>query len=116
MRFPAAASLVIMSLCTFTFAVQAEENRSAPPAPIEGLPPPERLNPSESDATLTNRVKTALAAENTLEDSQLNVNSEHGNVTVTGTVKSAADQETIATIVRELDGVLRVHVDVKVVP
>jgi len=69
-----------------------------------------------SDAALNDKIRAALAAEPTLEDSRLNIESRDGSATITGTVKGAADQETIATIVRKLDGVLTVHVDVKVEP
>jgi BON domain len=68
----------------------------------------------QSDDTVTNAVKTRLAENTALKASQVNIASEGGVVTLTGTVASQADKEQAVQIARGATGVSDVVDNLKV--
>ncbi len=65
----------------------------------------ERAGDTISDAALTTKVKTALVAEGELSALDINVDSEQGVVTLSGTVDSEAQVDLAEKVVEDLDGV-----------
>ena len=69
----------------------------------------ERAGDYVSDAALTTKVKTALVAEGELSALDINVDSNQGVVTLSGTVDNAAQVELAERVVEDLDGVKDVN-------
>jgi hyperosmotically inducible periplasmic protein len=65
----------------------------------------ERAGDRISDAALTTKVKTALIAEGELKALDINVDSNQGVVTLSGTVESDAQVDLAEQVVANLDGV-----------
>ncbi|MGE5576463.1 MAG: BON domain-containing protein [Syntrophothermus sp.] len=61
------------------------------------------------DATLTNRVESALAADGRLDPADVRTSSEHGVVRLKGVVPGRADKELAAEIATSVEGVRRVE-------
>lgn len=68
------------------------------------------------DATLTTKVKSALASEEGLSTLILNVDSDKGVVTITGTVKTDAEKDSVSRVAKLVDGVKSVDNKVVVKP
>jgi hyperosmotically inducible periplasmic protein len=65
----------------------------------------ERTGDYVSDTALTTKIKTALIAESRLSALDINVDSNQGVVTLSGTVDNAAQVELAERVVKDLDGV-----------
>lgn len=61
------------------------------------------------NATLTTRVKSKLLADDQVKGTQINVDSNNGVVTLTGTVDSATHVQRAEQLARDVDGVQRVE-------
>lgn len=61
------------------------------------------------NSVLTSRVKTALAAHSSLKTLILNVDSDNGVVTITGTVSSREVFDSVGRVARDVDGVKSVN-------
>lgn len=61
------------------------------------------------NSVLTSRVKTALAAHSSLKTLILNVDSDNGAVTISGTVTSREAFDSVTRVVRDVDGVKSVN-------
>ena len=62
-----------------------------------------------SDPGITTAVKSKLAADDTVKAYQINVDTQEGVVTLTGTVPSSAARDRALQLARETDGVTRVE-------
>ena len=60
---------------------------------------------AKTDAGITTNVKSKLAADDTVKAHEINVDTNKGVVTLTGTVESAAAKEQAITIARQTNGV-----------
>jgi hyperosmotically inducible periplasmic protein len=58
-----------------------------------------------ADAALTSAVKTKFLADTTISGLRIDVDSKNGVVTLTGTVRSAAEKDRALKVARETDGV-----------
>jgi hyperosmotically inducible protein len=63
---------------------------------------------AQSDAGITTSVKTKLAADTTVKASQVNVDTDHRVVTLTGAVDTQAAKDRAEQIAKETSGVVRV--------
>ena len=63
----------------------------------------------QTDAGITTSVKTKLAADDTVKAYQIDVDTQEGVVTLTGTVPTAAARDRAVQLARETDGVTRVE-------
>lgn len=68
------------------------------------------------DASLTTKVKSALASDEGLSTLMLNVDSNKGDVTITGTVKTDAEKDSVERVAKQVEGVKAVHNRVVVKP
>jgi hyperosmotically inducible protein len=66
-------------------------------------------NAAPSDTAITQAVKQNLSAEPATAAQQIQVQTEAGVVTLSGTVKSAAEKEHVVQIARGTEGVQRVE-------
>ena len=66
------------------------------------------------DAAITTAVKTKFLADSTVKGMAINVDTDGGVVTLTGTVTSAAESRRAVTLARETDGVKSVVNHLKV--
>ena len=62
-----------------------------------------------SDATLTTKVKSALVSNERTRKYSIHVESDHGNVTIDGTVGSRAKAKYVASVVASVSGVRTVQ-------
>ena len=62
-----------------------------------------------SDPGVTTAVKSKLAADDTVKAYQIDVDTQEGVVTLTGTVPTAAARDRAVQLARETDGVTRVE-------
>jgi osmotically-inducible protein OsmY len=86
----------------------AARPRSSPASP----PPPAAI----SDAAITARVNSALHNDPALAGSDLSVNTDHGVVSLTGTVKSPEQVAEASARAQEPDGVMRIDSHLSVNP
>lgn len=86
----------------------APRARAAPPA----APPREAI----SDAAITARVNSALHNDPALAGTDVSVNTAHGVVSLTGTVKSPEQVAEASAHAQEPDGVMRIDSHLSVAP
>jgi hyperosmotically inducible protein len=79
----------------------------APPtqAPAKPIPSPESL----SDTVITGRIKASLLTDPALAGSDVSVNTDHGVVNLTGTVRSHEQQAIASAHAQSQDGVMRIE-------
>src|SRR5438105_2608504 len=70
-------------------------------------------NPMD-DATITARVKTALLNDAQVSATKIDVNSDNGVVTISGTVKSKAEEDRAIEVARQVGGVKDVRSTLRV--
>jgi len=111
-------SITVLSVTTMTWPVTAgaqtrvttesvrQENLSA-----ESSSTHHYASPAEraEDALLIVKVKAAIADEGLADDYPLTVDADHGRVTLTGVLASAANVQRAATLVAGIDGVRGVN-------
>lgn len=68
-----------------------------------------RAGQGVDNSVLTSRVKTALAAHSSLKTLVLNVDSDNGAVTISGTVSSREAYDSVDRVARDVDGVRSVN-------
>lgn len=123
--FGTLAAALLGSACEQKQETPAPPSYGAPaPAPIIVTPPPTppttvvtpppatppQVVVKVDDAALTARVKAALAAEEALRASKLNVITHDGAVTISGNVRNRDLQNTIVRVTEDIDGVTTVEV------
>jgi hyperosmotically inducible periplasmic protein len=69
-----------------------------------------------ADSAITTKIKAQLAADDILSGSDINVTTENGVVTLSGTVKDKSLRERAGRIASGTDGVKRVTNDIEVTP
>lgn len=74
-----------------------------------GSPALQRAERSVDDSVITTKAKSALLADTTVNGSEINVETNKGVVTLSGTVANDRQRERAASIVRGLDGVKSVE-------
>ena len=67
--------------------------------------PPEQASDSISDAGITVSVKLALAVERGVKASEINVDTDHGTVTLYGEVGSQAERQLAVKVAQDVSGV-----------
>ena len=127
-RAAALAALALLGGCDRSFAPEANAADSqpqpqdtasgrqaapAPPAQPRISPPPAE---AISDSAITAQVKSALHADPALAGADLSVDTAHGVVSLTGTVKSPEQVAEAAARAQEPDGVVRLDTHVAVTP
>ena len=71
------------------------------------------ISSTMDDATITARVKTALLNDTQLPATRINVSTSNGVVTMTGVVRSKADEDRAVQLARQVGGVKDVKSDLK---
>jgi hypothetical protein len=71
---------------------------------------------SSSDATITNRVKTAISKEPGLKGTKVSVSTDKKVVHLRGTVKSRDQRAMLIAVARKVDGVKALKTDLVVAP
>lgn len=66
------------------------------------------------DSVITTKAKTALLGDNRVKGSEIHVETNRGVVVLTGTVENQAQIDEATRLVRRIDGVKNVEVDLKV--
>ncbi len=112
MKFAKTAAVLTTALCVFSVSAYAEENS----AKKMGENAVNKVEKAWDDATLTTKVKSELAKDEGLKTLILNVDSNKGDVTVTGTVKTEAEKDAITRIAKEVEGVKSFKNEVVVQP
>ena len=122
----AAAALAMLAGCDRAFTPEAsaadtlpraQEGPSRPAAPRPPPPPASAPQPEAlSDAAITARVNSALHADPALAGADLSVNTDHGVVSLTGTVKSPEQVAEASARAQQPDGVMRIDTHVSVTP
>jgi hyperosmotically inducible protein len=74
---------------------------------------PRQAEQQVDDASVTAGVKTAIAAEPALKGSEIQVDTQHGVVQLSGFVSSAEDVATAAAVARTVRGVQSVRNDLR---
>lgn len=69
---------------------------------------------SNSDETITKDIKAKIAADKTVATQSVDVSTKEGVVTLSGTVDSAAQAQTIVSLAQSVSGVKRVDTKVTV--
>jgi len=89
--------------------------------PTQPVPPPHGLASNStqpgggaSDALITAKAKAALLAAKGVHSSRIDVGTERGVVTLSGTVSGAEERDRAGRAVQDLDGVVRVNNALKV--
>ena len=89
---------------------QAPAKAKAPEAPPAPRTAASSISPSDplNDAVLTGRIKAALLSDPQLAGADISVNTEHGVVALTGTVKSQEQVAIASAHAQHEDGVMRI--------
>ena len=82
----------------------AQAQPPAEVAPIAPLPPREVL----TDTAITARIKTAMLSDPALTGADISVTTDHGAVTLTGTVKNQEQIGVASALAQREDGITRV--------
>ena len=106
----AALALVVVSV--FCLPVQAQEGASkAEPQATQGK---ESMGETVSDAWITTKVKTDLLATKDVPGSTIDVDTQEGAVTLSGTVKSQAEADKAVSVAKAIKGVSKVTSKLKI--
>ena len=84
---------------------QAQAAPQAPEAPRTAMPAPETL----TDEAITSKIGAALQADPAMKGADVSVNTDHGVVVLSGTVKSHEQTGVASAHAQSQDGVLRVE-------
>ena len=87
---------------------------NTPPATYAGNKPERSATQKVSDAALSARIKTSFATDSTVNAGDIKVDAMRGIVTLTGTVKTAAERDKAIAIARDTKGVVEVKNHIKV--
>ncbi len=87
---------------------------SGPPANYAGNRPERTATQSISDGALSAKIKTSFATDSGVKAGDIKVDSMRGVVTLTGTVKTAAERDKAISIARDTKGVVEVKDHIKV--
>jgi hyperosmotically inducible protein len=87
---------------------------NSPPATYAGNNQERTATQSMSDGALSAKIKTAFAVDSGVNASDIKVDSMRGVVTLTGTVKTAAERDKAISIARDTKGVVEVKNHIKV--
>lgn len=109
MKSAAAALAVIGAFC---LPVQAQEAASKPEPQTE--PAKESVGEAVTDAWITTKVKTDLLATEDVAGSKIDVDTQNGKVTLSGTVKSQAEADKAVSVAKGIKGVSKVTSKLKV--
>lgn len=69
----------------------------------------EAIQANAADATITTKINVALAADDTLSASRIDVDTTNGRVKLTGTAPNAAARDRATTLAAAVEGVLEVN-------
>ena len=86
-------------------AAEAPAPQAAQQAPTSPMPAPEAL----TDAAISSKIGAALQADPAMQGADVSVNTDHGVVVLSGTVKSHEQTGVASAHAQRQDGVLRVE-------
>lgn len=95
-------------------AVGAAGCANEPPATYAGNKQERTVTQSMSDGALSAKIKTAFVTDSGVNAGDIKVDSMRGVVTLTGTVKTAAERDKAISIARDTKGVVEVKNHIKV--
>lgn len=108
-RIPMFAALALAAGLT-ACSRQNEDNMNAPRtnAPVAEVKQESNTVAAASDMTITAKVNAALAVDDQLKATQINVDTRDGQVTLSGQAPSAQSRERATTLAAAVDGVKQV--------
>jgi hyperosmotically inducible protein len=109
-RFTQAALAAVVALGLGSWGCTQTRSRAEAPPPQHEKKPTAAI----SDATITASVKLALAVERGVKATDINVDTNRGTVTLTGTVPSDAEHRLAIKVAEDVEGVQEVvdHINV----
>lgn len=106
------AALALVVLGAFCLPVQAQESASkTEPQAAQGK---ESVGETVSDAWITTKVKSDLLATKDVAGTSIDVDTQAGVVTLSGTVKSQAEADKAVSVAKGITGVSKVTSKLKV--
>lgn len=115
LRFSGAALAAVMVTAS-TARAQTPPPTAAAEAKQEVKQEAKKAGNAMTDGWITLKVHSQFIPEKALDDSDIDVDTKHGNVTLNGTVASAAGREKAIAIAKATDGVKYVTDNLRIVP
>ena len=115
LRFSAAALAAVMVTAT-TARAQTPPATAAGEAKQEAKQAAKKTGNAITDGWITMKIHSQFIPEKALEDSDIDVDTNNGNVTLNGTVASAAGRERAVAIAKATDGVKNVTDNLRIMP
>jgi len=107
--------LILAGLCIGTAAMAAPSSSMPAKAPAQPMDNTDMSNPNvTSDDDITQQVKSRLSSMSNLQDSNINVTTMKGEVTLTGTVSSKDEEKAAKGAAQSIPGVTKVKDDLSV--
>ena len=104
----------ILSLTLALSAACASARRTGSTVKDATVAAGQSVGETTSDATITSAVKMKFAADKTVDALDINVDTNDGNVTLTGDVKSKTEADQAVTLARSVEGVKSVTPRLKI--